>query len=145
MSVEQVKGLIEARLGAGAAADGNYAVTGCHLSVAMQPEQVRALAEAMTEAGLYLEDVTAVDRLAEGHMEILYHYASYREPLRVAGRTRVDRFGQKVASISDIYQGANWHEREVFDMFGVPFTGHPDLKRILLPEDADFHPLRKDF
>ncbi len=146
MSVEEVKSAIEAKLGAGAAAAADYASKGYHLEVVMRPAKVVPLAEAMSGAGLYLEDVTAVDWLAEGQMEILYHYASYAGACRVIGRCRIGRHGaDKVPSISAVYQGANWHEREVFDMFGVGFSGHPDLKRLLLPEDADFHPLRKDF
>ncbi|MFH0810474.1 MAG: NADH-quinone oxidoreductase subunit C [Pseudomonadota bacterium] len=145
MSVEELKSAIDERLGAGAAAATDYAARGYHVEVRMNPAQVVPLAEAMNSSGLYLEDVTAVDWLADGQMDILYHYASFSESLRVAGRCAISRFGGNVPSICGIYQGANWHEREVFDLFGVGFTGHPDLKRILLPDDADFHPLRKDF
>lgn len=145
MSVEETKSAIEARLGAGAAAAADYATKGYHLEVGLAPAQVVALAEAMSEAGLYLEDVTCVDWLAERQFEVVYHYASFAAPCRVIGRCRIERDAEKVPSISAVYQGANWHEREVFDLFGVKFTGHPDLKRILLPEDATIHPLRKDF
>lgn len=145
MAIDKAKSAIEAKLGEGAAAAADYATKGYHLEVALKPAQVNLLAEAMSEAGLYLEDVTAVDWLAEEQMEILYHYASYMGPCRVIGRCRVDRFTGKVPSIAAQYQGADWHEREVFDMFGIRFSGHPDLKRILLPEDATIHPLRKDF
>jgi NADH-quinone oxidoreductase subunit C len=145
MAVDQMKSAIEAKLGQGAATGADYGAKGYHLEVKLKPAQVILLAEAMKEAGAYLEDVTAVDWLAQGQLEVLYHYASYAGPCRVIGRCRIDRYGEKVPSISARYQGANWHEREVFDMFGVHFSGHPDLKRILLPEDADFHPLRKDF
>ena len=145
MSIDEVKSAIEAKLGAGAAAAADYAAKGYHLEVKMRSAQVIPLAQAMSEAGLYLEDVTCVDWLAERQMEVLYRYASYREPLRVMGRCRLERDAEKVPSIATVYQGANWHEREVFDMFGVHFSGHPDLKRILLPEDATIHPLRKDF
>jgi NADH-quinone oxidoreductase subunit C len=133
MSVEEVKSAIEARLGANAATDADYAARGYHLEVKMRPSQVVSLAEAMKDAGLYLEDVTAVDWLADNEFEILYHYASFAEPCRVAGRCRIGRDAEKMPSISAIYQGANWHERELFDMFGMGFTGHPDLKRLLLP------------
>jgi len=145
MSVEEIGSAIEAKLGAGVAAPADYATKGYHLEVKLKPAQVTSLAEMMSQAGLYLEQVTAVDWLAQAQMEILYHYASFWEPCRVIGRCRIARDTEKVPSIAAIYQGADWHEREVFDMFGVRFTGHPDLKRLLLPEDADFHPLRKDF
>jgi len=145
MSVEQTKSAIEAKVGQGVAAEADYATKGSHLEVKVKPSQVVSLAQAMSEAGLYLEDVTCVDWLADRQMEILYHYASFSEPCRVTARCRIERDAQSVPSISAIYQGANWHEREIFDLFGVKFTGHPDLKRILLPEDATIHPLRKDF
>jgi len=60
-------------------------------------------------------------------------------------RSRLERDKPEVPTISHIYQGANWHERETHDFFGIKFIGHPDLSPLLLPEDADFHPLRKDF
>jgi NADH-quinone oxidoreductase subunit C len=145
MSVEEVKSAIEAKLGAGAAAEIDYAAKGWHLEVKMKPAQVTRLAQAMSETGLYLEQVTCVDWLAERQFEVIYHYASFAGPCRVMGRCRIERDVEKVPSITALYQGADWHEREVFDMFGVKFTGHPDLKRLLLPEDATIHPLRKDF
>jgi NADH:ubiquinone oxidoreductase subunit C len=60
-------------------------------------------------------------------------------------RTRVSRDAAEVPTITDIYAGANWHERETAEFFGINFTGHPHLVPLLLPEDADFHPLRKDY
>ena len=60
-------------------------------------------------------------------------------------RSRIDRNNPEIPTISHIYQGANWHERETHDFFGIIFSGHPNLEPLLLPEDADFHPLLKDF
>jgi NADH-quinone oxidoreductase subunit C len=63
----------------------------------------------------------------------------------VALRTRIARDTEEVPTISGVFQGAAWHERETHDFFGIRFSGHPNLTPFLLPEDATFHPLRKDF
>jgi NADH-quinone oxidoreductase subunit C len=60
-------------------------------------------------------------------------------------RTRIRRDNPEIPTISPVFPGANWHERETHDFFGIRFSGHPDLTPLLLPEDADYHPLRKDF
>lgn len=78
-------------------------------------------------------------------MEVVYDFAHYQENCRVVVRTRISRETPELPTISSVYQGANWHERETHDFYGIRFTGHPDLSPLLLPEDADFHPLRKDF
>jgi len=64
---------------------------------------------------------------------------------RVRMRIKVPARGDKVPSITGLYPGANWHEREAYDMYGIVFEGHPDLTRIFMPDDFDGHPLRKDF
>jgi len=79
-------------------------------------------------------------------MEVVYDYNRTDGQLcRVAVRTRVPRSAPAVPTISHIYPGANWHERETHEFFGIDFQGHPYLVPLLLPEDADFHPLLKDF
>ena len=60
-------------------------------------------------------------------------------------RTRLPRIEPHITSVTDLWPGANWHEREVFDLFGITFDGHPDLRRLLLPDDWVGHPLRKDY
>lgn len=96
-----------------------------------------------------LVDLTAVDYLgkrdSDRRFEIVYHLYSlkYREYLRV--KTVLPEANQRVPSITSLWTGANWLEREVFDMFGIEFDGHPNLKRILMWDDFDGHPLRKDY
>jgi NADH-quinone oxidoreductase subunit C len=78
-------------------------------------------------------------------MEVVYDYFHFTSPIHVVVRTRVPRDNPKLPTISTVFPGANWHERETHDFFGIEFTGHPDLSPLLLPEDATYHPLRKDF
>ena len=124
----------------------SYAARGYHLDVFCAPDQVVAAAELLDGAGFSLEAVTGVDWIKEEQMEVVYDYTITAGRLcRVAVRTRIPRSAPEVPTISHICPGANWHERETHDFFGIKFTGHPYLVPILLPEDADFHPLLKDF
>jgi len=119
---------------------------GAHLDVLCAPDQVVAVAEVMDAQGFFLESIAGVDWLDQQQLEILYDYNRLGgEHCRVLVRTRVDRSQPVVPTISAIFPAADWHERETFDFYGVHFQGHPNLIRILLPEDADFHPLLKDF
>ncbi len=123
-------------------AEGDYAKTGYHLEVAAQPDQMVAVAQAMLDAGCYLESFTAVDMVEA--FDLVYHFASFDELCRTAVHVPLGK-KKGMYTISQIYPGADWYEREVFDLFGIHFFNHPNLKRLLLPEDADFHPLLKDF
>lgn len=78
-------------------------------------------------------------------MEVVYDYLHFAVSLRVAVRARVPRDHPEIPTISPVFSGANWHERETHDFFGIRFAGHPNLTPFLLPEDATFHPLRKDY
>lgn len=124
----------------------DYAARGFHLDVQINPDQVVKSAEILDQGGLTLEAVTGVDWLKEGQFEIIYDYTyTGGELFRVVIRTRIDREKPDVPTISEIFSGANWHERETWDLFGINFVGHPQLERFLLPDDCDYHPLRKDF
>jgi len=93
----------------------------------------------------YLSDLTAVDRLGrKPRFDIVYHLYSISRNHRVRLKVGVDE-GQGISSVTSVWSGANWFEREVFDLFGVSFLNHPDLRRILMPDDWEGHPLRKDF
>jgi NADH-quinone oxidoreductase subunit C len=123
-------------------ADGDYAKSGYHLAVTATPEQLPDVAQAMLSTGCFLENLTAVD-LVES-FTLVYHFANFDELCRTAVHASLEK-PKGAQSISQVYPGADWYEREVYDMFGIHFYGHPNLKRILLPVDADFHPLLKGF
>ncbi len=91
-------------------------------------------------------DVTAVDyQDSRGQIELIYVLRSMVSGERVLVKTRVDAAAPRVATISHLFAGANWAEREVYDMFGVHFEGHPNMRRILLYEEFQGHPLRKSY
>lgn len=92
-----------------------------------------------------LVDITAVDTPAEEpRFTVVYHLLSMRKNQRLRVKARVSD-GQSLPSVTEVFACANWYEREVWDMFGIPFTHHPDLRRILTDYGFDGHPLRKDF
>jgi NADH-quinone oxidoreductase subunit C len=117
----------------------------------------RPLVEALAADGFEVcIDVTAVDYLTHpgralpggvGHerFELVVQLLSHAKGERVRVRCQVPETDAVVASVSDLWAGADAAEREVFDMFGIVFEGHPDLTRILMPEDWEGHPLRKDY
>jgi NADH-quinone oxidoreductase subunit C len=86
-----------------------------------------------------------VDWLGQGQMEVVYDYFHSSRGVRAVVRARIPRENPEIPTLSQVFPGANWHERETHDFFGIRFLGHPDLSPFLLPEDADYHPLRKDF
>ncbi len=94
----------------------------------------------------FLSDVTAVDwgLEAEPRFEVVYHLYSIKHRHRIRMKVPVAE-GTGVPTVSKIWKTANWHERETYDMFGIRFDNHPDLRRILMPDDYEGHPLRKDF
>jgi len=92
-----------------------------------------------------ISDITAVDYPTKhARFEVVYNLLSVRHNSRIRVKTYADE-ATPVPSITSLYDGANWYEREVYDMFGVFFTGHPDLRRIMTDYGFDGHPLRKDF
>lgn len=92
-----------------------------------------------------LSTVTAVDRFPlSPRFEVVYHLHSVRNRQRIRIKTRLDE-GQDLDSVTGVWRAADWYEREVFDLFGVRFANHPDLRRIMMPDDWTGHPLRKDY
>ncbi len=124
----------------------DYAVHGYHLDAQVDTDQLLEAVKIVDRADFFIESITGVDWIKEDQIEIVYDFSRYDfDTCRVVIRTRVDRTNPVVPTITDIYAGANWHEREAHDFFGIKFDGHPHLIPLLLPEDADFHPLLKDF
>jgi NADH-quinone oxidoreductase subunit C len=123
-----------------------YSVHGYHLDAQISPAQLLSVVTMLDEAEFFIESITGVDWIKDNQLEVVYDFSRYDFDLcRVVLRTRIDRNSPVVPTITEIYPGANWHERETHDFFGIKFTGHPHLIPLLLPEDADFHPLLKDF
>ncbi len=124
----------------------DYKIHGYHLDAQVATDQLLAAVTILDKAGFFIESITGVDWIKENQLEVIYDFSRYDfDTCRVVIRTRVPRDKPVVPTISTIYAGANWHERETHDFFGIKFAGHPHLVPLLLPEDADFHPLLKDF
>ena len=94
----------------------------------------------------FLSDITCVDWYPrEPRFDVVYHLLSIPKKERVRLKVRLNSGSPAVESLTSLWPGANFFEREVFDLFGVRFTGHPNLRRLLMPEDWEGHPLRKDY
>jgi NADH-quinone oxidoreductase subunit C len=94
-----------------------------------------------------LSHVTCIDTGSQdGIIKLVYGLDSVTNGLRIQISTSINRdLSEEVPSVSSIWKAANWHEREIYDMFGVKFQNHPDLRRILMPSDWEGYPLRKDY
>lgn len=123
-------------------------------AVVVRPEAahdaLRALRDDPALAFVFLADLTCVDYLGyplpqDGRFAVVYHLHSFR----LGDRLRVTAFlpteSPRIRSAADLWGNANWLEREIYDLFGIRFDGHPDLRRILMPDDYSGHPLRKDY
>ncbi len=117
------------------------------LTIVVKPEKnIEFLSYLRTEFSIdFLVDVTAVDWYPKvPRFEVVYSLYSLNSKERLRVKVPVGE-GEKIRSVTQLWKGAGWLEREVYDMFGIEFEGHPDLRRILLWDDFPGHPLRKDF
>jgi len=95
---------------------------------------------------VYLSDIFGIDRYtSEERFEVVYNLLSLKDRTRVFLKVRCEEENPKLESVASVWKSAGWNEREVYDMFGVYFRNHPDLRRIFLPEDFEYYPLRKEF
>jgi NADH-quinone oxidoreductase subunit C len=94
----------------------------------------------------YFSDMVAADRFtSEDRFEVIWNLVSLKDRTRIFVKTRCSEEHPVLPTTTDIWPAANWNEREAYDMFGIQFEGHPDLRRLFLPEDFQYFPLRKEF
>ncbi len=129
------------------------AITGGHAernepTLLIAPARIAAVCEFLKhqQKFLRLSGITAVDwHPADPRFEVVYLLHSLERKLRLRLKCWVSESDPEIDSVTGVWRAANWYEREVFDMFGVRFRNHPDLRRILMPSDWEGHPLRKDY
>lgn len=118
------------------------------VSVIVKPDRIKAILQWLKEQQGFnhLQDICGVDYYPEKpRFEVVYSLYSIWRRLHIRVRAKVEEENAEIDSVTELWSGANWHERECFDMFGIRFIGHPDLRRILTPEDWYGYPLRKDY
>jgi NADH-quinone oxidoreductase subunit C len=117
---------------------------------------MRLAPEVVAEVGHYLKDepdlqfnylmcLSGIDYGAGKNLEVVYHLQSMTLTHQIALKVELPRESPSAPSVALIWRTADWHEREAYDLFGIRFEGHPDLRRIFLPDDWEGHPLRKDY
>lgn len=118
-----------------------------------QDELTFDLLNCITAVDYFEPDAKKAEKVEwQPHLELFYHLTSLRHKHRLVLKAKLPRWKDgrpgelpEAPSLADVWRTADWHEREVFDLAGVRFTGHPDMRRILCPEDWEGHPLRKDY
>jgi NADH-quinone oxidoreductase subunit C len=118
------------------------------LTLFVDPSKIVEICRFLKEDGKFvrLSGITAVDwHPTDPRFEVVYHLHSIERNLRLRLKCRVAESSAEIDSLTGVWRGANWYEREIFDMFGITFRNHPDLTRILMPDDWEGYPLRKDF
>lgn len=139
-----LQALDAAEPGAVRAAAGAYG----ELTLDVDPGRIAAVCRYLRDAGQFvrLSDLTAVDwHPREPRFEVVYHLHSLERNQRLRLKCRLAGGAPEIETVTGVWRGADWYEREVFDLFGIVFRGHPGLKRIMMPEDWEGHPPRKDY
>ena len=120
--------------------------TTCYVSRDALPALARALRDQPEFAFTFLAELTAVDFWPkEPRYEVVYLLVSMAHRMRLRLKVRMSGDDPHITTVSDVWPAANWLEREVWDLFGIAFDGHPDPRRLLMPEDWQGYPLRKDY
>ena len=141
MTPEEILAQIQEKFGA---AIGEAGVKGVEVRLTVTPEASWELCRLLRDLGFeYLNCLSGADWLSR--LEVVYDLSSLHHPNKVHLRVPLTREDPVLRTVTDIWRGADWHERECFDLYGIRFEGHPDLRRILLPEDWVGFPLRKDY
>jgi NADH-quinone oxidoreductase subunit C len=120
--------------------------TGEWLNVAVAPQSWKSFARSLRQSQFsfdYLFCVTCVDW--KTHLTMVYHLSSTTYRHTIVVKVQLDRLNPETDTVSDIWRTAEFHEREAFEMFGVQFRQHPDLRKLILPDDFEGYPMRKDF
>ncbi len=145
LTAENIAEIIRAELGDESIEEADYASYSPWLRVGLP--QFRRTMELLYSHPLlqfdFLQLVTGVDWVT--HFDIVYHLWSMAHSHKIAIKVRTCHDNPRVPTVTDLWPAANWHEREQYDLLGVIFEHHPDLRRILCPEDWEGHPLRKDY
>ena len=118
------------------------------LSLEIAPEKIASVCGFLKydQKFVRLSSVTAVDRYpAEPRFEVVYHLYSVERNEWLRLKCRISGAEPSIESVTSIWRGANWYERELFDLFGIQFRNHPDLRRIMMPDGWEGYPLRKDY
>src|SRR5690625_6487982 len=116
--------------------------------ILVSAEQLLPIANCRKEELVYsfLSDVFGIDRYtSEDRFEVVYNLISLKNRARIFLKVRCNEENPEVDSVVSVWKAANWNEREVYDMFGIRFRNHPDLRRMYMPEDFEYFPLRKEF
>jgi len=145
MTLEEIKTLIQEKYGLSLE---RYSGKGTP-ALQVAPEQLVPLCKALLydEATYldFLQCISAVDLPEQEKMELHYQFYSFPKQFSLTLVVETPRTSPEVPSLASLYGAAEWHEREAYDLFGIHFKEHPDLRRILLPDDWEGHPLRKDY
>ncbi len=116
--------------------------------IVVRPELIREIAEFISADPEmkfdYLMSLSGVD-FNDGNLGVVYHLYSMEKRHRIVIKAKVPKDNPELPSVEPVWKTANWHEREAFDLFGINFKDHPDMRRILLPDDWEGYPLRKDY
>ena len=123
----------------------SFAAKGYDLDLTVPPERILEAVGILDQHGFTIDYLSGVDWPEQIQLEVVYDFIHFGGPLHVVVRTRLPRDNPEIASISSVFSGANWHERETAEFYGIKFIGHPNLIHLILPDDMVGYPLRKDF